>query len=85
MGDGDGDAMTLRGADEMAPRSCANAWLDAQAWNVPMLMAAIAFYMRSYEGYAFMMFGMGWSVAMFYQQNVLFRFDKSPLWWLPYV
>jgi len=55
-----------------------------QAWNVPMLMAAIAFYMRSYEGYAFMMFGMGWSVAMFYQQNVLFRFDKSPLWWLPY-
>jgi len=36
-----------------------------QAWNVPLVMASILFYSMSVEGYAFMMWAIGWSVAMF--------------------
>ena len=36
-----------------------------QAWNVPLVMASILFYSMSFEGYAFMMWAIGWSVAMF--------------------
>uniref|UniRef100_A0A7S2HBI7 Uncharacterized protein n=1 Tax=Haptolina brevifila TaxID=156173 RepID=A0A7S2HBI7_9EUKA len=36
-----------------------------QVWNVPLVMASIVFYSMSFEGYAFMMWAIGWSVAMF--------------------
>ena len=36
-----------------------------QVWNVPLVMAAILFYNCTFEGYAFMMWAIGWSVAMF--------------------
>jgi len=39
--------------------------LANQVWNMTNVMASIVFYSMSFEGYAFMMFAMGWSVAMF--------------------
>jgi len=36
-----------------------------QVWCMVNLMAFIAFYTMTFQGYAFMMFAMGWSVSMF--------------------
>lgn len=36
-----------------------------QTWNIVNVWASILFFSLSFEGYAFMMFAMGWSVAMF--------------------